>query len=212
MNNKTIVMLTGHAQVGKDTFAKRLIEKHGFTRVAFADPMREALLKLNPCIPMEGSYGTSEKWATALRQSLGYSSTDYRLAELVKAVGWDAAKTEVSEVRQLLQHLGTEVGREILGESVWVGLAAEKIIKQNLEKVVITDARFANEITSTKKWFAPPYNVQVIDICRPGTKPVNGHKSDAGLSEEWVDYHICNEGTVHDLNRDADALMRHLGL
>ena len=33
-----LIGLTGYARSGKDTFAARLVERHGFTRASFADP------------------------------------------------------------------------------------------------------------------------------------------------------------------------------
>ena len=43
-----IIGLSGYAQSGKDTVAKVLIEEYGFTRIAFADKIREFLYDLNP--------------------------------------------------------------------------------------------------------------------------------------------------------------------
>ena len=46
-----IIGLTGYAQSGKDTVAKILIEQYGFTRVAFADKIRELLYEMDPPVP-----------------------------------------------------------------------------------------------------------------------------------------------------------------
>ena len=43
-----IIGLTGYAQSGKDTVAKILVENYGFTRIAFADKIREFLYETNP--------------------------------------------------------------------------------------------------------------------------------------------------------------------
>ncbi len=43
-----IIGLTGYAQSGKDTVANILVERYGFTRVAFADKIREFLYETNP--------------------------------------------------------------------------------------------------------------------------------------------------------------------
>jgi dephospho-CoA kinase len=43
-----IIGISGYARSGKDTVANYLVEHHEFTRMAFADAMREALLRLNP--------------------------------------------------------------------------------------------------------------------------------------------------------------------
>ena len=44
------VTLSGPAQSGKDTLALVLVEDHGWTRVAFADPLKEMALAIDPWI------------------------------------------------------------------------------------------------------------------------------------------------------------------
>ena len=48
-----IIGLSGYAQVGKDTVANYLVEKYGFVKVSFADPIREALYKLDPKVRID---------------------------------------------------------------------------------------------------------------------------------------------------------------
>jgi hypothetical protein len=43
-----IIGLTGYAQSGKDTVANILVNNYGYTRVAFADKIREFLYETNP--------------------------------------------------------------------------------------------------------------------------------------------------------------------
>jgi dephospho-CoA kinase len=45
-----IIGLSGYARSGKDTVAELLCLNYGFRRISFADPMREAILILNPKI------------------------------------------------------------------------------------------------------------------------------------------------------------------
>src|SRR5581483_2011292 len=98
--SSALLGLMGYAQAGKDTVAKLLVEEFGFTRIAFADALREALYALNPLIPFEGDH--------------------VRLRWLIDASGWEEAKVRHPEVRELLQRLGTESGRNVLGADVWV--------------------------------------------------------------------------------------------
>ena len=112
-----IIGLSGYAQSGKDTVAELLCLNYGYKRVSFADPMREALMRLNPVINSQP------------------------LACLVDDYGWDVAKSN-PEVRRLLQVFGTEVGREMFGENFWVDLAFKQAPQQ---RVVFTDVRFPNE-------------------------------------------------------------------
>ena len=114
----SIIGLTGYARSGKDTVAKFLIEDHGYTRIAFADTIREFLLRINPIL-MSG----------------------HRLGEHVKMYGWEITKAQ-DEVRRLLQDTGM-AARQLFGEDFWIVQVLRKI--GPTDKVVITDVRFKNE-------------------------------------------------------------------
>ena len=79
--------LMGYAGVGKDWLAGQL---EGFTRVSFADRIRELLLRVDP-------------WLYAVPGA----AVGWRLSALVEAQGWDQAKRN-PEVRRLQQELGRD--------------------------------------------------------------------------------------------------------
>ena len=112
-----ILGLTGYSSAGKDTVADYLVKEHGFTRLAFADKVRDLAKHLNP--------------------SLGYP--EMPLSTILENLGWDEAK-QIPDVRQYLQTLGTSC-REVLGSDVWIQAMAESHAK----RIVITDVRFVNE-------------------------------------------------------------------
>ena len=112
-----IIGISGYAQSGKDTAAKILVEEYGFTRIAFADKIKELLYEMNPRI------------------------NDRQLQQWVDLQGWDATK-EIPEVRMLLQNLGVGA-RKIMGELVWVKLAIMRLDSD--KNYVVTDVRFTNE-------------------------------------------------------------------
>lgn len=92
-----IIGLTGYAQSGKDTVASILVEQYGFTRVAFADKIREFLYETGP---------------------------DY-LRYLVDEVGWEKAKQNKT-VREMLQNTGVGA-RKVFGDNFWVHQAMGSI-------------------------------------------------------------------------------------
>ena len=49
-----IIGLSGYAQVGKDTVAQILVEEYGYSRIGFADIIRNACYRLNPIVTLEG--------------------------------------------------------------------------------------------------------------------------------------------------------------
>ena len=119
-----IIGLSGYARSGKDTIAGMLIGLYGYDNKAFAAPIREAVLNLNPILE-NGS----------------------RISAVVAEYGWELAKAQ-GEVRRLLQAFGTEVGREMFGENFWVDQAFKGL--GTYSRVVFTDVRFPNEAARIK--------------------------------------------------------------
>lgn len=167
-----VIGLSGYAQSGKDT-AYSLLATDGWERASFADKLREALYALNPAIAGNVNGG------------------GWRVAEVVRAYGWEKAKTSYAEVRELLQRLGTEVGRDILGPDVWVDLAMAELTDGG--RYVFTDARFPNEAEAVVK-----AGGRVIRIDRPGCGPVNGHPSETALDDFPFSARVLNDGTLGD--------------
>ncbi len=168
-----VIGLTGYAQSGKDTAASFLVEK-GFKRLAFADALRQSLFNLNPIIAVHRE-AVNPGWG--------------RVRTILEDVGYEEAKRQYPEYRELLQRLGTEVGRELYGENFWV----ERVTRQihNGDRVVITDVRFPNEEAAVRNLGGKIYR-----IVRPGTEAVNTHISDTGIDRLFVDAIIPNNGTI----------------
>jgi dephospho-CoA kinase len=174
--------LHGFAGAGKDTVAE-ILSQYGYTRVAFADVLREALYVLNPIIidPPD--------------------APELRVQDLVDRHGWDEAKRKYEEIRRMLQVLGTEVGREMIDQNVWVDSVFKKL--EEGKKYVFADVRFVNEHHAIDSRLGT-----LIRIDRPGYGPVNDHKSDKGLPPEWFDAAIVNDGTIEDLNTKVREILR----
>lgn len=168
-NAYNTIGLVGYSQSGKDTVADILVKNYGYTRVAFADKIREFLYGLNPMVAC--------------------SPTGY-LQDLVNLVGWDAAKQE-PQVRRLLQDLGNSA-RKTIDENVWVTLALGNIDVN--QRVVITDVRFENEAMMIKLMGGQLWRVK-----RVGVGPVNDHVSESELEGYKVDQIFVNNGTIEDL-------------
>jgi hypothetical protein len=168
-NAYNTIGLVGYSQSGKDTVADILVKNYGYTRVAFADKIREFLYGLNPMVTC--------------------SPTGY-LQDLVNLVGWDAAKQE-PQVRRLLQDLGNSA-RKTIDENVWVTLALGNIDVN--QRVVITDVRFENEAMMIKLMGGQLWRVK-----RVGVGPVNDHVSESELEGYKVNQIFVNNGTIEDL-------------
>ena len=178
-----LIGLTGYAQSGKDTVAEYLVEHYGYRRIAFADPLREALYRLDPKVTIADMVGVSLKVA-------------------VDGLGWENVKVDSAEVRGMLQRMGTEVGREMFGQNFWVDLAMKGVSK--FDKVVFTDVRFPNEYKSIKEREGTVWRVE-----RLGVGAVNNHASETAMDDIRVDGIITNNSTKDDLFATIDYLMQH---
>jgi hypothetical protein len=174
-----IIGLSGYAQSGKDTIAKVLVEEYGYTRVAFADKIRELLYKTNPLVACSPS---------------GY------LRDLVDRVGWDEAKKE-SQVRKLLQDIGV-AARETFGKNFWIEQAVGHFNSD--DKIVFTDVRFKNEVERLKYYSTS----QIWRVYRPGVSAVNSHVSESELEGYPFDHTIVNDSGLNDLKQTIGLLLK----
>ena len=167
-----IIGLTGYAQSGKDTVANILVEKYGYTRIAFADKIREFLYDMNP---MYDSIAGEPRFVKSA----------------VDRYGWDVAKQD-PHIRRLLQNTGVSA-RKTFGENHWVVEAFKNIDRD--KDYVVTDVRFTNEA----EWLKDIYNGQLWRIKRPGVEAVNSHVSEHELANYKVDQIFMNGGSLDDL-------------
>jgi deoxynucleotide monophosphate kinase-like protein len=188
-----LISFSGLKGSGKDTAAKVLIEEYGFTKIAFADALREALLVLDPQLTIE------EEWQPPQHM---------RLSKIVREYGWDWAKNAIPEVRRLMQVFGTEVGRMLFGENVWVDTLAKRFpdIAEPESRYVITDCRFDNELA-----FVHANDGTAIWVSRPGVKS-DGHASESDAMAGKVDYLLRNETTVEELQEDVRFMLFMRGI
>lgn len=182
-----LIGLSGYAQTGKDTVGQLLVQGWDFQRVAFADALRDMLYALNPIAWVDSQLGDYET-----------------VQEIVDAVGWDRAKVEVPEIRALLQRLGTEAGRNVLGEQVWVEAAHRKVQAAQFagHSVVITDVRFPNEYAAIKRGGGQVWRIQ-----RPGIQQANAHPSETALDGCQFDVVVHNDGSYDDLARTVAGIL-----
>jgi hypothetical protein len=167
-----IIGLTGYAQSGKDTVANILVENHGYTRVAFADKIREYLYDMNPMYD-------------------SIAGEPLFLKAKVDRDGWEDAKQH-PHIRRLLQNSGV-AARKLFGENFWVNQALGPI-GVGYPKIVITDVRFTNEADTLRA-----NGAQLWRIKRIGVEAVNGHVSESQMDGYKVDQIFTNNGTLEDL-------------
>ena len=178
-----IIGLSGYAQSGKDTIADYLVKRYGFVKISFADPIRKALYTLNPKIDIADMRGVP-------------------LSTAVDGLGWENVKADSSDTRELLQRMGTEVGREMFGKDFWVNQAMLKAKEH--EKVVFADVRFLNEVEAILEASGAVWRVS-----KPDVAAVNRHISESSLDDYNFKRHIQNIGSLEDLYQIVDYFINH---
>ena len=170
-----IIGLTGYAQSGKDTVAKILVEQYGYERVAFADPIKTLIYKVNPMVGV-------------------VANEPVYLKTMVDQLGWENAK-QLPEIRRLLQELGVSA-RTMFGPQFWVHEAMKTMLKDPKVDLnyVITDVRFLNEADMIRA-----NNGQIWRIKRIGVDAVNAHVSESQMDDYPVDQIFTNNSSIEDL-------------
>ncbi len=164
-----IIALMGYARVGKDAIAQEFVMNNSFERIGFADSLREMLYKFNPSL-INNEDGTI-----------------VNIKDYVDKYGWEDAKSFYF-VRESLQILGSEAGRDVLGENIWI----ETLFKKPTgARIIIPDCRYINEAQAVRE-----RGGVVIRIKRDGVYPVNSHASDQINFD--ADFEINNNGTVKE--------------
>lgn len=188
-----LIGLCGYPGVGKDELAKFAVAHYAFTRVAFGDKLRQALWAINPHIPLES-------------RILGVKFTKVvRLQDLVNLIGWERAKHEYPIVREHLQTVGTEAGRDIHGENCWINASKLTAVVKEKPNVIVTDVRFGNEVRHVRK-----LGGVLVNVTRPGVGPVNNHASEQMDYRKVADYFLANDGGIEDLGVKFDRIFTNL--
>jgi hypothetical protein len=155
-----ILGLTGAAGSGKDTAADYLVQAHGFTKVFHAEPIY------------------------AMLAAMGFPAPDTR--DLKEAVDpfWGFSWREAA------QTLGTEWGRS-LSHDIWLNALKVKLKKleaEGVNKVVVSDARFANEAEHIRQ----VGTLIAISGRKADLQGRESHKSEAGFQLSIEDKSVDN--------------------
>ncbi|WP_405793355.1 hypothetical protein [Streptomyces sp. NBC_01506] len=184
------VALMGRAGSGKDTVGARLVQQFAFARVAFADPLRDMALSLDPVVAYEPT---------------GYGPLPIRLSDVVRRDGWHQAKHR-PEVRRTLQRLGQSVRNQ--DDEYWLHAALAKVDVADRWglPVVVTDTRYVNEAEALQARGALLVRVERPGKHGPAGKDERQHTSETELDDFPADAVLTNAGTVAELHALADRL------
>ena len=196
-NDITIIGLIGKKRAGKDTFADYLVEKYGFIKLAFADPIKEvASLILNI------DYHKIKE----IDKEKILPDYDISLRQFYQIFGTELMRNEIYKYLPQLE-------KKIPRASIWIYNLLKKI--ENLKskgytKFVISDVRFndeAQELYNNKGILVKILNEKAELNC-------DEHVSEKGInniSSKIIKYTIHNNYTLKDYYNTIMALMNDLG-
>ncbi len=198
-----LIGICGLIGSGKDTVGKVLVNEYGFTKLSFASTLKDVTAVLFD-------------WD---REMLEGTTPETRAEREILDPFWTDKLRRDWSPRIALQQMGTEIMRTHLHHDIWILTIENKL--RNLDKVVITDCRFQNEINFIKSlgeiwvvergpapdWFnqaltynnSPEEDQRYFDDTERGPRAWGVHASEYS----WVGvdaYHtIDNNGTLKDL-------------
>lgn len=174
--------LAGKAGAGKDTVADYLCSQYGWTRMAFADPLKAAAATTFG-IPVEDFYDREKKE----QMNEYWSMTPRRMAQL----------------------FGNDAMKPTFGPDFWVRrwLRSYAVIEQS-DNVVISDVRFEVEAVMIRSLGGVVFQVERPGAGLYGEAAI--HSSEVGLPANLVDDLILNVGDIAHLYETVDNLLaRH---
>lgn len=174
----TVVGITGAAGSGKDTIADHLCARHGFIKVSLADPIKDIL---NERYGFTAELWNNRAWKEAPNPMLGQDRHGMYYSP-----------------RQAAQWMGTEVGRRLGGQDVWVKEIQRRINGAGYRDVVIPDIRFDNEARLVDT---------LLSVYRPGIEAVSAHVSELGVNRCYVKAFLPNIGSTTQLLSLAEAAL-----
>lgn len=181
-----IIGFCGLAGSGKSTAARHLESGHDFRVVPFAGPLK------------------------AMARAFGLNHRE--MAGDLKEAPCDMLGGKTP--RQFMQMLGTEFGRQMIGEDVWVNAWRRRVREAHLDaiadlcdeaaraSIVADDVRFANEAAAI--WGKGGI---VVRIARPGAGSASGAGHASEAQEFEADCTILNAGSEADFLCEVSGLL-----
>lgn len=177
----------GRPRTGKDTAADRLVERHGYTRVSIAEPIKEIGLAADPIIG----------WSYMGEEPI-------RLAQAVKQLGWEVVKGRFPEVRRFLWAMSVDGVSGTFGEDVWTDLAVKKIrVLQG--PAVVTDVRLLEEAKALRA-----EGLTIVYLSREGVSEEDDRAGEH-LGPEAADVRLHNGGSLEEFWVQVDTLASRRG-
>ena len=200
-----LIGLSGLIGSGKGTVADILEKNHNFTKVSFADSVKDSVAVV---------FG----WPQNLLDGNTPESRDWR--EVVDH--WWANRLNIPHLtpRWVIQFWGTELCRHNFHEDIWIASLERKLLRLTEPnpntKLVISDIRFPNEMKVIKNLGGKTWCIKrgidpvwFTTYANGGETPKNIHPSEWEWARESFNCTIKNNGTKDELVSLISSLLRY---
>ncbi len=201
-----IVTISGFIGSGKDTVSEYLQKTHNFKQISFAGSLKDAVSAV---------FG----WD---REMLEGKTVESRFWRETRDIWWSERLGMNITPRWILQYWGTEVCRQGFHDDIWIA-SVENRIRNNTGPVVISDARFPNELATIKNLGGKSLRVvrgenpEWYDLAikaNQGDSHARAEISTKVHSSEWswvghdFDYVIDNNSTLENLYHQINQIIK----
>lgn len=173
-----LIGVIGFKKSGKDTFADYLVSQYGFKKYAFADPVKD-ICQVMFQLEQQQLHDPDKK-----------EMIDPR---------W------MMSPRQMMQKIGTDMVRTMLGDDFWVHHMDLKVCKEKAQRIVISDVRFINEA----KWIKDNHGVLIRIVSHE--KCSDTHLSE--VEQLSIQEDIClqnNKSGINKFHQSIDLILPHI--
>ncbi len=175
---KKLIGITGRAKSGKDTVGKHLMMRRNFHRMAFADPLKDAMAA-----------------------TFGVAVEEFHCEKLKDEIEphWGITR------RFMLQH-GADALRAKFGQGLFVDRWVHGFLQvADTEHVVVTDVRYPSEAEVIRSLGGVIVDIRREESGLPGL--AGKHSSEQALDASLIDRILINNGTKEDLYQWVDLML-----
>jgi hypothetical protein len=192
-----IIGVCGKMRNGKDSIADLLVEKGGYVRYSFADPIKRGAMEMFG-FSHEQVFGdlkdaTDQRWGITPRKVLQIMGTDLFQFDFYKHM----KQTEMVDCH------GVQIRRNIWVKRFQIWCEEElRSGRSGPMKIVLPDVRFQHEADGIRD-----NGGIILKVVRPSITNTSNHPSEVELDAIEPDETIINDGTLEDLGKKLEKTL-----
>ncbi len=193
-----IIGICGLIGCGKGTVGDILVDDYGFTKLSFADKLKDGV-------------ATVFNWDRAMLEGDTVESREWRETQ---DDFWTRETGRTITPRLVLQEFGTDCMRHGFDDGIWVSLVKQELVKNPNKNFVIPDVRFPNEANMIKSIHGEVWRVRrgqdpvwmrmYQDI---GVEPKDVHESEWRWAKVDFNHIIYNDLGIDELRSQVKGLL-----